>query len=58
MEGEGLRVTAVRRPGDVRVFEASPGEGEPVLRSLDEIQAPRPFLAHPGWQGRVEREPR
>ena len=53
-----LRVTAVRDPGDVRVFEVSGGDEHPREQSLDEIEADRAFEAHPGWRGHVERTPR
>jgi uncharacterized protein (DUF362 family) len=55
MTTSGLPLTAVRRPGEVRVLEAEPDGGTPAERSLDEIVANRPFLAHAGWQGHVER---
>lgn len=55
MATSGLPLTAVRRPGEVRVVEAEPDGRTLAERSLDEIVANRPFLAHAGWQGHVER---
>jgi uncharacterized protein (DUF362 family) len=57
MRDRGPRVTAVREPSDVRVFETS---GEPVApreRALAEIVCERPFQPHPGWAGHIERSP-
>jgi hypothetical protein len=57
MNDSELRVTAVRDPGDVRVFEVWNDE-PPRERALAEIGAERVFDPHPGWRGHVEREPR
>ncbi len=51
----GPRVSEVREPSDVRVFETS---GEPVApreRTLDQIACEQPFQPHPGWAGHIER---
>jgi uncharacterized protein (DUF362 family) len=55
MAEETLRVTAVRDPSDVRVFEAADPGADPVSRRLDEIAHEGVFEAHPGWRGHVER---
>jgi len=55
MEDEGPRITAVRRADDVRVGEVARGAARPVDRALDEIGWERPFVAHAGWLGHVER---
>jgi uncharacterized protein (DUF362 family) len=54
MRDAALRVTAVREPGDVRVFETF-GDDEPRERALDDIAAERSFEPHPGWRGHLER---
>jgi uncharacterized protein (DUF362 family) len=53
-----LRVTAVRDPSEVRVFEA--GNGDERLREhrLDQIACERVFEPHPGWLGHLERAAR
>jgi hypothetical protein len=53
-----LRVTAVRDPSEVRVFETWGDEERPRERALAEIRAQRVFEAHPGWRGYIERAPR
>ncbi len=53
-----LRVTAVRHPDDVRVFEVSAGDARPAERRLEELAADRAFEPHPGWRGVLERAPR
>jgi uncharacterized protein (DUF362 family) len=55
MADRELRVTAVRDPGDVRVFESPGGDALLVERRLDELSAGRVFEPHSGWRGRVER---
>lgn len=55
MEDEGPRITAVRRAEDVRVGEVARGGAQPSERTLDEIHWERPFVAHAGWIGHVER---
>jgi uncharacterized protein (DUF362 family) len=47
-------VTAVRSSADVEVVEAA-GDEAPIHRRLEEIRSPKPFNAHPGWRGRIER---
>jgi uncharacterized protein (DUF362 family) len=49
-------VTDVRDAGDVLVAEIAADANEPpVLRRLNQIECERPFAAHPGWRGRIER---
>jgi uncharacterized protein (DUF362 family) len=55
ISGDGLRVTAVRSAGDVRVFEALDTGIEE--RGLQELAAAVPFRAHSGWRGHVEATP-
>ncbi|MBY0402197.1 DUF362 domain-containing protein [Myxococcota bacterium] len=55
MEDAGPRITAVRSVSDVRVGEVARGASQIVYRSLDEIAWERPFVAHSGWIGHVER---
>jgi uncharacterized protein (DUF362 family) len=55
MTGEMLRVSAVRDPDDVRVYEVSRNDARMISRRLDEIVGERVFEAHPGWRGHVER---
>ena len=50
-----LRVTQVREPGDVRVFEVPMAGSHAVARRLEEIAAERTFEPHPGWRGQLER---
>jgi uncharacterized protein (DUF362 family) len=54
MRDTGPRVTAVREPGDVRVFELAPDAIEPSAVALEEIRCNRPFRPHPGWTGQIE----
>ena len=58
MKDEQLRITSVREPGDVRVFESNAGDGRLDERRLDEIRCDRVFEPHPGWRGHLERETR
>jgi len=53
-----LRLTAVRGPDDVRVFEVSGGDARLMERRLDELTSDRVFEAHPGWLDHLERTPR
>ena len=53
-----LRVTAVRSPDDVRVFEVSGGDVRPRERRLEELASDKVFEPHPGWRGVLERAPR
>jgi len=55
MRATEARVTAVREPGDVRVFETPAEHVSPRERALKEIVCERPFLPHPGWAGQIER---
>jgi uncharacterized protein (DUF362 family) len=56
MRDAGPRVTAVRSPEDIAVFECDPARFATAESSLDALTPARPFLAHSGWQGHVERE--
>jgi uncharacterized protein (DUF362 family) len=56
MKDEQLRITQVRQPDDVRVFEARSGDGGLHEQRLDEIRCNRVFAPHPGWLGHLERE--
>jgi uncharacterized protein (DUF362 family) len=58
MADSSLRVTAVRRPDDVRVFEVTGGEASLEERRLEDLAAERAFEPHPGWRGMLERAPR
>jgi uncharacterized protein (DUF362 family) len=53
-----LRVTAVRDPSEVRVFEVWGGEEQLREQRLDEIESEHAFEPHPGWRGHLERAPR
>jgi uncharacterized protein (DUF362 family) len=57
MRDPGPRITAVRDPCDVRVFEAGDSPLESHERALDELLCDPPFLPHPGWAGHLERSP-
>jgi hypothetical protein len=50
-----LRITEVRSPEDVAVFEIQADSYQQQSRRLDEIRSERVFLAHPGWKGHAER---
>ncbi len=58
LRDDGPRLTAVHGPDDVRVFEGSARGFEADERPLGSLSAARPFLAHAGWRGHVEREQR
>ena len=58
MADTSLRITEVRRPEDVRVFEVSGGDASPRERRLDELSCERVFEPHPGWRGKLERASR
>jgi uncharacterized protein (DUF362 family) len=55
MAAEALRVTDVRSSDDVRAVEAD-ADGHCHEIALAELAPERPFAAHPGWSGRIERE--
>jgi len=55
MRESELRITAVRDPSDVAVFEVSDTNSDEQERRLDEIDTVRVFDPHPGWRGHVER---
>ena len=57
MEASQLRVTEVREPGDVRVHEVDPITLRQSEQPVDAILCERPFAAHSGWKGHVERTP-
>jgi uncharacterized protein (DUF362 family) len=52
----GRRIGAARGPEDVRVVECDARRFEAVEKPLAACAAERPFLAHPGWRGHVERD--
>ena len=57
MRDTGARITQVRDPVDVEVFEArvDPVDSSgPTSRRLDEITCERTFIAHAGWRGHIE----
>ncbi len=56
MRDPGPRVTAVRSPDDVALFEGDPERFTIARGALDALAPARPFLAHSGWRGHVERE--
>ena len=51
-------VTAVRRSDEVQVAVGNADEQQsaPRIGRLDQIESERPFAAHPGWKGHVERD--
>ena len=56
MADHKLRVTDVRNPDDVIVFETDHHSREVRQRELSDILCERVFLAHPGWTGQIERK--
>jgi uncharacterized protein (DUF362 family) len=52
---DDLRITDVRDPRDVTVFEIDNGSHEVQRRRLEDITCEHVFAAHPGWTGHVER---
>jgi hypothetical protein len=56
MRDPGPRVTAVRSPEDIALFECDPSNFATVPASLHALTPARPFLAHSGWRGHVELE--
>jgi uncharacterized protein (DUF362 family) len=58
MRDDDLRITALRGPEDLLVYEVSADSFESRLRRVDEIEPERPFATHPGWRGRIERTSR
>jgi hypothetical protein len=55
MRDAGPRITAVRDAADVSVGEVAAGGFAVRELRLDDLHAARPFAAHPGWAGHVER---
>jgi uncharacterized protein (DUF362 family) len=55
MDDEVLRVTRVREPGQVRVFESDFDTHTTHERRLDEIAPEKIFVPHQGWRGHIER---
>jgi hypothetical protein len=56
MRDDELRISDVRTPEDVVVHEV---EADTLLvreRRLADLRPERPFTAHPGWRGHIERE--
>ncbi len=58
MRDTGARITRLHDPGEVRLVEASTDDFRVRARDLDELCPERPFSAHPGWSGFVERRAR
>ncbi len=56
MEDQDLRVTAVRKPDDVLVFQIWSDDDEIHSGKLDSIRTTRAFAPHLGWRGHVEQE--
>jgi hypothetical protein len=52
MAGDTLRVTQVREPADVTVWESEGSVRQ--ARSLADIPCERPFAPHPGWRDHIE----
>jgi uncharacterized protein (DUF362 family) len=55
MADRKLRVTDVRSPDDVIVFELDSQSNDRKRRQLSDIRCERVFAAHPGWAGYIER---
>jgi uncharacterized protein (DUF362 family) len=55
MMAEDMRITRVRTPADVQVVRVSTDSFECLPTTLDCLDAPHTFDAHPGWRGHVER---
>jgi len=58
MRDDGLRVTTVRSADDVEVGEVDANSFVCAPRSVDSLRAQDSFVAHPGWQGHVNRATR
>ncbi|MBW2495775.1 MAG: DUF362 domain-containing protein [Deltaproteobacteria bacterium] len=56
MDDEGIRISAIRNPGQVRVFSNDP-EGGTREQGLEEISGERSFVPHRGWRRHIERVP-
>jgi uncharacterized protein (DUF362 family) len=56
MADQRLRITGVRKPEDVVVYEVDAVSCDPKRRSLNEIGCKQRFLAHRGWIGHIERQ--
>jgi len=54
----GPRLTAARSAEDVRAFEADARTFTVAERALDALADGKPFAAHSGWRGHIERERR
>jgi uncharacterized protein (DUF362 family) len=54
----GPRLTGARSVADVRAFEADARTFTVAERSLDSLLNEKPFAAHPGWRGHIERDAR
>jgi uncharacterized protein (DUF362 family) len=55
MRDTGLRVTAVRSPAEVEVWEVDPSGFGAKRVGLEELVAAHAFAPHPGWRGAIER---
>ncbi|HEX5067015.1 MAG TPA: DUF362 domain-containing protein, partial [Myxococcota bacterium] len=58
MRDPTLRITAVRQPDDVRVFELPADGRAPRELRLEDVACSRTFEPHPGWRGKLERTAR
>ncbi len=58
MRHEDLRITEVRDPADVAVFDVDPDDFEEAERRLENLRPDRAFTPHPGWRGHIECGPR
>jgi uncharacterized protein (DUF362 family) len=56
MRDAGPRLTAARSAADVTACEADARTFELAERPLDALAAEKPFLAHSGWRGHIERD--
>ena len=55
MRDAALRITDVRQPDDVRVFELGADARAPRELRLEDVECSRVFEPHPGWRGKLER---
>jgi hypothetical protein len=55
LRDSGPRLSEARSAADVRAFEADARSFAVEERALDALAGGRPFLAHSGWRGHIER---
>jgi len=55
MDDDDLRVTRVREPDQVHVFESDPETGAVIKRRLDDLAGDTTFVPHQGWRRYIER---